>query len=283
VGHADIIQAHDQSWWIVFHGYRNVSDKVHHILGRETCLAPVTWPKNGWPVVNGNGTATVDMTCPTLPQHPFPEKPARVDFNEKEPGLEWNYIQYPREGEFSLTAREGFLRLKGSADVIRNYTPCTFVGRRLEDFYFTATTRLEFDPAGENEEAGMILLNNGSHFDIMITKKGRERVLVVKLQFGQTLYTSQEVVLKSGPVDLRIEGLKTTFTFSYSQGGGAFREIETVDSKFIATETVGWFTGVYVGLYATGNGKSSKASADYDWFEYVVNEPPAENPGRFGL
>ena len=57
VGHADIIQAHDESWWIVFHGYRNISDKVHHILGRETCLAPVCWPKNGWPVVNGNGTA----------------------------------------------------------------------------------------------------------------------------------------------------------------------------------------------------------------------------------
>ncbi len=281
VGHADIIQAHDQSWWIVFHGYRNISDKVHHILGRETCLAPVTWPKNGWPVVNGNGTATVDMTCPTLPQHPFPLKPARVDFNEKELGLEWNYIQYPRDGEFSLTAREGFLRLKGSGDVIRNYSPCTFVGRRLEDFYFTSTTRLEFDPEGENEEAGMILLNNGSHFDIMITRKGRERVLAVKLQFGQTFYTSQEVVLKSGPVDLRIEGLKTTFTFSYSQGGGAFREIETVDSKFIATETVGWFTGVYVGLYATGNGKASKANADYDWFEYVVNEEPMmEAPSR---
>ncbi len=276
VGHADIIQAHDGAWWIVFHGYRTVSDKVHHILGRETCLAPVTWPENGWPVVNGNGTATVEMTCPTLPLHPFPEKPARVEFNEKELGLEWNYIQYPVADDYSLTERPGYLRLRGSAAVIRNYYPCTFVGRRLEDFYFTATTRLEFSPKGEHEEAGMILLNNGSHFDIMIRKSGNRRVLVVQLQFGQTRYASEEIPLKPGPVDLRITGEKSTFTFSYAQDEGAFREIETVDAKFIATETVGWFTGVYVGLYATGNGMASKAVADYDWFDYAVNDSPEE-------
>jgi xylan 1,4-beta-xylosidase len=282
VGHADIIQAHDQSWWIVFHGYRTVSDKVHHILGRETCLAPVCWPKSGWPVVNGNGTATVDMTCPTLPLHPFPEKPARVEFDTKELGLEWNYIQFPDESNFSLTEREGYLRLKGSGETItRRYNPCTFVGRRLTDHYFTSTTRIEFNPKAENEEAGMVLLNNGSHFDIMIHEKGGERMLVVKLQFGQTSYISREITLKPGAVCLRIQGRKSTFTFSYAQGDGEFKDIETVDSKFLATETVGWFTGIYVGLYATGNGKPSKANADYDWFEYMPDEPPAEQPRPF--
>lgn len=49
-----------------------------------------------------------------------------------------------------------------------------------------ATTELEFDPEKENEEAGMTLLNNCSHFDISISKKEGKRILVVKLQFGQT-------------------------------------------------------------------------------------------------
>jgi alpha-N-arabinofuranosidase len=277
VGHADIIQAHDDSWWIVFHGYRSISDKVHHILGRETCLAPVCWPKNGWPVVNGNGTATVNMTNPTLPLQPFPDKTPRVNFNKEELGMEWNHIQFPVRSNYSLTDREGYLRLKGAAEVItRRYNPCTFVGRRLKDHYFTATTRVEFDPEKENEEAGMILLNNGSHFDIMINKKGRERILIVKFQFGQTHYRSKEITLKPGPVNLRIQGNRNTFTFSYRQDGDEYNEIETVDSKFLATETVGWFTGIYVGLYATGNGKVSKASADFDWFEYVKNDPPVE-------
>ncbi len=274
VGHADIIQAHDNSWWIVFHGYRTVSDKAHHILGRETCLAPVTWPKNGWPVVNGNGTANVDMTCPTLPLKPFPQSSARENFDKKELGLEWNYIQFPVANNFSLDKRGGFLSLTGSAEKIGTRNTSTFVGRRLTDFYFTATTQIEFDPKNENEEAGLILLNNGSHFDLMIEKIKGKRVLVVKLQFGSTIHYSDKITLNPGPVNLQITGRKSTFTFAYAQGNDEYKVIETVDSKFLATETVGAFTGVYVGLYATGNGKESKAIADYDWFDYVINDTP---------
>jgi alpha-N-arabinofuranosidase len=30
----------------------------------------------------------------------------------------------------------------------------------------------------------------------------------------------------------------------------------------------GGFTGVYFGLYATGNGQPSAAEAHFDWFDY---------------
>ncbi len=75
--------------------------------------------------------------------------------------------------------------------------------------------------------------------------------------------------LNPGPVDLQVRGDKTTFTFAFRQGNNEFTNVETADAKFLATETVGFFTGVYVGLYATGNGKASEANADYDWFEYL--------------
>ncbi len=270
VGHADIVQAHDNSWWMVFHGYRDiVGYPVHHTLGRETCLAPVSWPKNGWPVINGNGTVDANMTSPTLPLQPFSKKESKTEF-KSELGLEWNYIQAPNEGDFKLDSKKGVLQLKGSsATISKSYNPATFVGRRLTDINFTATTRLEFDPKNENEEAGLILLNNGSHFDIMVSTKGGQRYLVVKLMFGPTIYRSEEIPLEPGYVDLKIKGEKADLTFMYSQNGEAFKEVEIANARFLSTETVGWFTGVYVGLYATGNGKDSKASAEYDWFEYV--------------
>ena len=38
-------------------------------------------------------------------------------------------------------------------------------------------------------------------------------------------------------------------------------------------EVVGYlFTGVYFGMYSTGNGKKSVTPADFDWFEFVVEE-----------
>ncbi len=269
VGHADIVQAHNGSWWMVIHGYRSVTGyPPHHILGRETCLVPVSWPEGSWPIVNGNGTIPVKLTVPTLPQVAFDPKPVRTEFDKEEPGMEWNTIQPPNDNNFDLNPEEGKLTLNGSALRIGENGNPAFIGRRLTDIQFSATTRLDFNPKNENEEAGIILLNNGSHFDLLVSTKKGHRYLVVKLQFGQTLYQSEEIALKPGAVDLRIEGTGPEFIFSFSQNGKDFKTIEKADARFLSTETVGWFAGVYVGLYATGNGTVSKAKAGYDWFEY---------------
>lgn len=268
VGHADIINAHDGSWWIVFHGYRSTGDGTHHILGRETCLAPVSWPKNGWPVVNGNGTATVNMTCPTLPLIPVAEKSGLSDFNSEVLPLEWNYLRYPVTANYSLSARKGYLRLSGSEQTIENHKSPTFIGRRAQDMNFTATTQMEFNPQKDNEVAGIILLNNGAHFDLLVKQSKGKRVLVCRLHFGNVVHNSEEIPLKSGAVKLIVKGERTSFSFGYAQGNDTFKEVQKVPSKYLSSETAGGFTGLYVGLYATGNGKTCSASADYDWFEY---------------
>jgi xylan 1,4-beta-xylosidase len=283
VGHADIVNAHDGSYWIVFHGYRTIDSGVHHILGRETCLAPVAWPKNGWPVINGNGTITVDMTSPTLPLKPFSAKPAKADFDAETLGLEWNYIRYPVANNYSLTARKGYLRLTGSEQTIEDHKSPTFVGRRIQDMYFSAATQVEFDPAAGNEEAGMILLNNGVHFDLLIKQSKGRRVLVSRLRFGSVIHESEETMLKPGSVKLVIKGERSSYSFLYSQANEPAKEIIKVDSKYLSSETVGGFTGVYVGLYATGNGKASTTGADYGWFEYVRNEAPKGDSGISGF
>jgi alpha-N-arabinofuranosidase len=266
-----MVQAHDGSWWIVFHGYRSIGG-THHTLGRETCLAPVSWPEHGWPVVNGNGTITVNMTCPTLPLKPFPQVPSRTDFSSGKLSLEWNYVKYPAIENYSLSVRSGYLRLKGSEQTIEDRNSPTFVGRRVQNINFTASTELDFNPGKANEEAGMILLNNGAHFDIIIRQSKGRRVAVGRLRFGTVIHESGEAVLKPGPVKLIIKGERTNFIFSYSQGNEEPKELTRVMARYLSSETVGGFTGVYVGFYATGNGKVCTANADYDWFEYVRNE-----------
>jgi alpha-N-arabinofuranosidase len=208
------------------------------------------------------------MTCPTLPLKPFPEKAARTEFDEDKPSLEWNYIRYPEAANYSMTARRGYLRLTGSELIIGDRKSPTFVGRRIQDIYFTATTQVEYNPGKANEEAGLILLNNGSHFDLLVKKSKGKRVLVNRLEFGSITHESQEIPLKPGPVKLAITCERSVFIFSYAQGDEPFKEIGRVESKFLSSETVGGFTGVYVGLYATGNGDASTTVADFDWFEY---------------
>jgi alpha-N-arabinofuranosidase len=268
VGHADIVQAHEGSWWVVFHGYRkSVAYPVHHILGRETCVAPVSWPKNGWPVINGNGTAPVNMTCPTLPLKPLPTTPSRIEFDNKILGLDWNIFQPSRKGESFYNIENGTLRLKGLASEIGGQTTPAYLGRRLQHMNFTATTSLNFNPEKDHEQAGLSLLNNRQHFDLIVKKRGDIRIVFAELQFGSITYKSDEFVLKPGPVTLRITGETTTFTFSFAQKGD-YKVIEKVDSKYLSTETVGWFTGVYIGFYATGKGEKCEEYAEFDYFEY---------------
>jgi alpha-N-arabinofuranosidase len=219
------------------------------------------------------------MICPTLPLNPYPEKPSKTDFNIEKPDLEWNYLRYPVPENYSLTTRKGFLRLKGSEQTIEDRKSPTFIGRRVQDMYFTSITQVEFNPAKENEEAGMILLNNGAHFDLLIERSGNRRILVCKLRFGQVVYESNEIVLKPGPVKLIIKGERNNFSFLYSQGNDTPKEIANVMSRYLSSETVGGFTGVYVGLYATGNGNVSTVNADYDWFEYKKDETKSVNTG----
>ena len=268
IGHADIIQSHDSSWWIVFHGYRSVGG-THHTLGRETCLAPVSWPENGWPVVNGNGTIIENMTCPTLPLKPFQAEQARTEFSSDKLSLEWNYLRYPDTRNYSLSSHKGFLRLIGSEQTIEDQKSPTFVGRRIQDMYFTSATELDFNPENANEEAGMILLNNGTHFDLTIKQTKGRRVVVGRLRFGSVVHETMEVVLKPGPVKLIIKGERANFILLYSQGNDEPKELTRVMARYLSSETVGGFTGVFIGLYATGNGGACKANADYDWFEYT--------------
>ncbi|MEM8933486.1 MAG: hypothetical protein AAGE94_20010, partial [Acidobacteriota bacterium] len=192
------------------------------------------------------------------------------------------HVQPPDLGAYALDARSGFLRLRGAAARLgEGDGPVTFVGRRLEHPDFTATARLDFDPADERAEAGISLLNNGTHFDLLVRRSNGQRVVVVRLQFGTVHYESDAIVLAPGVVDLRVEGDGPTFRFSFGQGQGALQPIQDVSARYLSSETIGGFTGVYVGLYATGNGRPSEAPADYDWFEYMAGRPASPNAEAF--
>ena len=42
----------------------------------------------------------------------------------------------------------------------------------------------------------------------------------------------------------------------------------TAITKDISTEKIWGFTGTYIGMYASGNGKSNVNPADFDWFDF---------------
>jgi alpha-N-arabinofuranosidase len=275
VGHADLVQAADGSWWMVELGFRPSS--FQHILGRETFLAPVEWPANGWPVVNKTGTIALDMDVPTLTQHQFPELPERDDFKTPITGFEWNYLGNPIPGNYSLTERTGFLRLKGNTTTLNEGKSVTFIGRRQEHKIFAASTLLDFNPANQTDEAGLtVFMDYAHHYDLSVKNMNGKRVLILTYNVGMIQHVEKLIPLSNGTVELKVEGstVAATFTsadyytFYFRQGTNSFQEITKAEARYLSSETAGGFTGVYLGMFATGNGQASVANADFDWFDY---------------
>jgi alpha-N-arabinofuranosidase len=265
-GHADLIQASDGSWWTVFLGFRTIG-KDHHILGRETFLAPVSWPKGGWPLVNGGNPISLKMDVPTLPRRPFAAQPVRDDFDGSAFGFQWNYLRNPARENYSLTDKKGYVSLRGAAVTLDEIDNPTFLGRRQQHLQFTATTQLEFSPSSSNEIAGLtVFMNNLHHYDVYLKNK---HTLVLRYKIGNIDHIEKEVAVKGNAIQLRVEGKRDLYTFSYSDDEGkTFLPLGTVNTYLVSTETAGGFTGVYLALYATGNGKPSKSKARFAWFDY---------------
>jgi alpha-N-arabinofuranosidase len=262
-GHADLVQAQDGSWWMVALGFRPYNSQ--HILGRETFLVPVKWEKDDWPVVNGNGTIQLNMQAKTLPLHPYTVPAARDNFDEDTLGYQWNYINNPVTANYKIAKGSGHLGLIGN-DATQ---PLTFVGRRQEHFNFEASTMLNFNPTQPNEEAGLtVMMEKDYHLDLSVKQMDGKRYLSLVYDLGTLKHVEKQVVLADGPVELKVMGTVENYTFSYRQGVGDFISLGSIATKFLSSEFVGGFTGVYLGMFANGNGQLTKDEADFGWFEY---------------
>jgi alpha-N-arabinofuranosidase len=268
-GHGDIIQAHDNSWWMVFLGFRPVGGNFHH-LGRETFLTPLRWNKDGWPYVNELDTTGIQVKTATLPIKKQEPEPARDNFDQPQLKPYWNFIRNPRENNYSLNEKPGFLSLKGSEASLNDVANPTFVGRRQQHLTFQASAGLLFEGAVNGDEAGItVMMDENHHYDLFITSNSNQYELVLRYRVGSIIHTQKTVSLSKPEVILSVKGTPTIYNFSF-QEKGSNNEISMGDAetRYLSSEVAGGFTGVYIGMYSTGNGKICPAPALFDWFEY---------------
>jgi alpha-N-arabinofuranosidase len=271
-GHGDLFQAPDGSWWVVFLGTRPVGYPRYHILGRETFLAPVVW-EDGWPIIGNNGTIEPEMDAALPPAHPWDEtEPLRDDFEASTFGLHWNWLRNPEMNNYSLTDRPGWLRLMGSCTTLDETSSPTFIGRRQRHLACRVSTELDFNPQGDNEEAGLVAMgDNRHHYEIGITQKEAERIIFVRRKIGTLQATVSQQPLPDGNVTLSIKADETWFTFSFAIDDDPATELARGETRYLCTESgAAMFTGTYFGMYATGNGRPSRSPADFSWFNYEI-------------
>jgi alpha-N-arabinofuranosidase len=272
-GHGDLFQDQNQNWWIVFLAARPVGYQPAHHLGRETFLAPAQWTDDDWITVGDHGRVQIAMDAPLPPTQPAEIIPARDDFASTEFDHCWNFIRNPDPSCWSLSERIGHLRLNGLPGTLNDTAPIAFVGRRQEHFNIRIAAQIEFTPQTDKDEAGLcIRMNEGHHYEIFKTIRGNEPVIVVRRSIGSLRVETASIRLSaSQSAHASVLSIIADAEW-YRLGimdGGTFSEIDKAETRYLSTEVARGFTGVYFGMYATGNGAPSSAPADFDWFDYI--------------
>ncbi len=271
-GHADLVELDDGSWWAVCLGIRPQSGRHHH-LGRETFLAPVTWSPDGWPRVGNRATIELQMRAPALRPAPTEAPAARDDFDARRLSPVWNFLRNPGRRDWSLTRRPGYLRLLGSAVTLDDVASPALVLRRQQHFRMRCRTELDFTPRKPSEEAGIVVRANERFYHALVVGWGAKRreARLVRHTRGKSK-TMARTQLGDGPVRLEIRADEQRYVFRVG-GGARTRTLGELPCRDLSAETImrtghNHFTGAYVGMYATGNGRRSSVPADFDWFEY---------------
>ncbi|WP_445735760.1 glycoside hydrolase family 43 protein [Mariniflexile sp.] len=274
-GHADMVETQNGEWWMVLLGTRPYGGDFTN-LGRETCLVPVDW-SGEWPVVNPLGPVGRIMPIhrrPNLPNHPWEEKDIRDNFDTKKLGLDWNFMQTPKEVWWHLDAPSGKLKINLRPEIIDKNVNPSFIGQRQAHKNFTAITKMEFIPKVENETAGMVITRDVSNqFQLVKTlKNGAEYLQLIRKEVvnDKIELIIAETQVSSKALYLKMEALEQLFTFSFSEDGKNWKILaKDQDGRLLSNALgIGRFTGTFIGMYATSKGKESSNSALFDWFEY---------------
>jgi beta-xylosidase len=297
VGHADMVELEDGSWYAVLLGSR-IIDGQHKNLGRETYIVPVAWERD-WPIFSP-GSGKVEWTYPaplSLPWTVFPPEIAFDDFDSGTLALPWSFWGTPYQDFWSL--HDGMLELKllprplvrplKRIEVRKEPEKVyddniSLIGRRQRHISYTAAAKMIFEPRTEQETAGLFVMQACNHMfrvERALTEgKNAIRLVMVTTDVNgyphmpnftaNTTETTLAVKEYEGDtVIIKVIADRQDYSIYFGPSEDSLTCLyENADGRLINPEIIGGMVGTLIGMFASSNNTQSGNSACFDWFLY---------------
>ena len=280
-GHASIVDTQNGETYMVYLCGRPLRNRGRCVLGRETAIQKMQWDKDGWLyTLDKQGIPTLETPAPKLPEHKFPEKPVREDFDSPKLPIDFQWLRTPWPEElFSLTERPGYLRLYGRESIGTTFKQ-TLVARRQQAFCFSAETVIDFEPEHYQRMAGLVCYYNSTKMHYLYISHDEEvgkhlRVMsCIPDAMQADAFTAPIKITVGKPVHLRVEVDYERLHFAYKVDGvdKDWNWLpQQFDASILSDEAIApgqcSFTGNFVGL-ACSDLSGTNHHADFDYFEY---------------
>lgn len=255
VGHSDLVRDDAGNWWLLHLGFRQTGQYLtFHHLGREVFLTPVTFGEDGWFTAGDQGTTLMSFETDRIAETVIQQDKKLVTFENTNWNLDWCYLRHPDEENYQLES--GSVKLTGTGVTLDNPASPTFIGIRQKDFH--AVISCEVSLTGG--EAGITLyMDENHHYDLAIRAQEDGYKVIERLNIGDIKSVEKTLGLGSNNhAALVIKSSPTHYHF-YVQTEGTETLLGSAQTRYLSSEVAGGFTGVLIGLYATGDGLSPNA------------------------
>ena len=279
-GHMDIVCDQYGDWWGVCLANRPITYPFKHNLGRETFLVPVEWDDKGWPVIGRNGLLDERISSDRKLFDGVMQKSQTDEgkhFHDEFDGdalkKDWNFI-YNTTSKYAVLDKTKGLLLYGTKEPIISSGEIAWVGYRQKHHEFMAETYIDFANMEDGSEAGFtIYMNSKHHYELFTSVLDGERWLMFRRRIGSLIREDRISRLADDSVYMRLEALKgengeNIYCFSYKEDG-EWLEAGEGEADYLTTEVGGRFTGNYIALYASGDGKDCRNAVRFDMFDYI--------------
>lgn len=241
IGHGELIRDGKGEWHVISLGFRQAEIGQFHHLGREVFMTPARF-EDGWFYAGNDGTTDWSYEL----EGDF-EQTEKKKYTLSNMALDRTFLRNPIEENYTFT--ETAYTLRGTDVTLSDRDTPTFVGIRQRDYDADITATVTADGG----EAGLtVIMAELEHYDVALRRGENGAEAILRLNIGGIQHVAATIPVSAAAVTLKIRSKESQYTFSVLDGE---REttLGTGYSKYLSSEVAGGFTGVFIGMYATGN------------------------------
>jgi len=259
IGHGDLVEDADGNWWMFALAFRQIHEwMTFHHLGRETCLIPVTFDKDGWFTAGDGagstpekfiGTAKLSFDTDRINSDVEQTMKTSYTFSNTDWKKDWQFLRTFKKENYIFG--KDFVHIKSSGCTLD--TPGgspAFICLHQNDFDMELSVNVKL----LNGEAGVsVYMDENHHYDIALVYCAETRVhkVILRLNIGDIKHEKAAAVIAHNETKLLIRSNAINYDFYYIDDQQEIK-LGSAQTKYLSSEVAGGFTGVVLGLFSQG-------------------------------
>lgn len=260
----------------------------HGAVGRIPVLVPVTW-QDDWPIMGVGGKAPVTLDIDSSYKGTFLAKDDDFSYSSNKLALEWQWNHNPDNESWSVTEREGWLRLKNNNIASNLLAARNTLTMRTEGPGCTSIIKLDASNMKPGDRAGLSAFQRSyGQVGVLVEDDGSKKVYMANN--GNTnadnVLESRDNIIEQVPmngdevylrIDFKFNNVDDSFNvgnnidkanFFYSFDGNSWTKI---GKELSMSYDLKLFTGYKSGIYSYPT-RTTGGWADIDFFDYEREE-----------